>query len=78
MVSVTLHINGEKKTLPVEDDELLVDLLNRRLGLTGVKKSCGEGECGSCTVILDGKAVTSSILLAYARGCPSTDGVYYV
>lgn len=55
-------INGEKMELDVDPGMLLVDLLRKRLLLTGTKKGCGEGECGACTVIMNGKAVKSCIL----------------
>lgn len=55
-------INGEKMELDVDPGMLLVDLLRKRLLLTGTKKGCGEGECGACTVIMNGKAVKTCIL----------------
>ena len=64
MTLINLNINGRQKSLAVEEDDLLVDVLRTKLGLQGVKKACGEGECGSCTVILDGKAVNSCLVLA--------------
>ncbi|MHA1972312.1 MAG: (2Fe-2S)-binding protein [Candidatus Hodarchaeales archaeon] len=60
---INLTINGEKKTLMVEPHELLLDVL-RNEGYKGVKRGCKEGTCGTCTVLLDGKAVKSCILLA--------------
>lgn len=61
--SVELMINGEKYRVEVQAGELLVDTLRERLGLTGTKKGCGAGECGSCTIIMDGKAVSSCLVL---------------
>lgn len=64
MVTIHLTINGEPVTTEVRPDETLVSLIRRRLGLTGTKVSCSVGECGACTVILDGKAVKSCVTLA--------------
>jgi aerobic-type carbon monoxide dehydrogenase small subunit (CoxS/CutS family) len=64
-MSQILHvsINGMKKEIPIEPDELLLDVL-RREGHKGVKRGCEEGTCGTCTILLDGKAVKSCIMLA--------------
>lgn len=56
-------INNSKKEIPIEPDELLLDVL-RREGYKGVKKGCKEGTCGTCTIIFNGKAVKSCIMLA--------------
>ncbi|MGM0432701.1 MAG: (2Fe-2S)-binding protein [Spirochaetota bacterium] len=61
---ITIKVNGEFKTLQVEADEMLVDTLRERLQLTGTKVNCRQGECGACTVIMDGEAVTSCLILA--------------
>ena len=63
---IVLHINGQDYALEVEPDELLVDVLRDRLLLTGTKKGCGTGDCGACTVIMDGRPVTSCLVLAVA------------
>ncbi len=64
MITIQLTINGEKVTAEVRPEETLVSLLRKRLGMTGTKESCSVGECGACTVILNGKAVKSCVTLA--------------
>jgi len=59
MSTQTLTINGAKMPVEAPDDEILLSVLRNRLHLTGTKYGCGEGECGACTVLLDGKAVKS-------------------
>ena len=59
-----LTINGEAYELAVKPNTLLLDLLTGELGLTGAIRGCDSGSCGSCTVILDGKAVKSCSILA--------------
>jgi carbon-monoxide dehydrogenase small subunit len=61
---IKLIVNGEPLALEVPAKKLLIDLLREDLGLTGTKVGCGEGECGACTVLLNGKAVCSCLLLA--------------
>jgi carbon-monoxide dehydrogenase small subunit len=61
--SVSLSINGEKKTFATRPDEKLLDLL-RREGYKGTKYGCGQGTCGACTVIMDGRAVYACLLYA--------------
>ena len=64
-----LKVNGEDYTLEVEPHRTLLEVIRNDLGLTGTKLGCGGGECGACTVILDGKAVKSCLMLALdARG----------
>jgi carbon-monoxide dehydrogenase small subunit len=63
-VPLTLTVNGKQVTVQIGPDELLVDVLRDRLGLTGTKIGCNEGECGACTVIMDGKAVLSCLIPA--------------
>ncbi len=61
---ITLRVNGVKREILVSPNELLLNVLRDRLGLTGTKYGCGIGECGSCTVILDGKPALSCLTLA--------------
>lgn len=61
---VKLSVNGKSYTLQVEPSELLVDVLRNRLGLTGTKAGCREGECGACSVIMNGKLINSCIVPA--------------
>ncbi|MCS6843175.1 MAG: (2Fe-2S)-binding protein [Caldilineales bacterium] len=61
---VTLTINGERQEVAVEPWWTLLDVLREELGLTGAKKGCDRGDCGACTVLLDGKPVTSCMVLA--------------
>ena len=61
---VKLHVNGADYELALDTRTTLVDALRDHLGLTGVKKGCDEGECGACTVLLDGDAVASCTYLA--------------
>jgi len=61
---LTLSINGERHEVLTEPHRTLLDVLRVDLGLTGTKENCLEAECGVCTVLLDGRAVNSCILLA--------------
>ena len=69
-VDIRIQVNGEWHELSVNPGDRLVDVLRDRLDLTGTKEGCGEGECGACTVNLDGRAVLSCLMLAaQADGC---------
>ena len=63
-ISVRLRINGETYTLDIEPRVSLVDALREHLHLTGTKKGCNQGACGSCTVLCEGKRVLSCLCLA--------------
>jgi aerobic-type carbon monoxide dehydrogenase small subunit (CoxS/CutS family) len=63
-VEITLKVNGEEYELEIEPQRTLVEVLRETLGFTGTKKSCNEGECGACTVIMDGEPVASCLVLA--------------
>ena len=58
---ISFVLNGREVTARVEGHELLLDLLRRRLRHTGTKEGCGQGECGACTVLVDGRAVNACI-----------------
>lgn len=60
---INFTLNNKPTELLVDAKEILVDTLRDRLGLTGTKKACGTGDCGACTVLINGEAVRSCILL---------------
>ena len=69
-MKISLTINGEARELAVEPYRTLLDALRNESGLTGTKKGCDVGDCGACTVILDGKPVCSCLVLGVeAQGC---------
>ena len=61
---LSMTVNGESVEVAVEPSAMLLDVLRNELHLTGAKEACGRGECGACTVLLNGKAVTSCIMPA--------------
>jgi xanthine dehydrogenase YagT iron-sulfur-binding subunit len=68
--SITLHVNGERRTATSDVRSTLLDLLRERLHLTGTKKGCDHGLCGACTVSVDGERVVSCLTLAASiDGC---------
>ncbi|WP_179956879.1 (2Fe-2S)-binding protein [Amycolatopsis anabasis] len=84
MLSVT--VNDHPRDFPVDPRSTLVDALRGRLGLTGTKKGCDRGECGACTVLVDGRRVLSCMTLALAvhgkeittiEGLASDDGTLH-
>jgi carbon-monoxide dehydrogenase small subunit len=86
--NIKLRVNGTEYAVEVESKEFLVDVLREKLFLTGTKESCGVGDCGSCTVIMNGRAVASCLTLAVeAQGkeiltveglAPEVDGLHVI
>ena len=68
-MKIRLTVNGKQHECEVDAQTRLLDLLREDLALTGTKEGCGEGECGACTVLIDGRAVNSCLVLA-----PQVDG----
>jgi carbon-monoxide dehydrogenase small subunit len=67
---ITLHVNGDRYEVATEPWRTLNEVLREDLGLTGTKHGCGQGDCGACTVLLDGRSVLSCLTLAVsADGC---------
>jgi carbon-monoxide dehydrogenase small subunit len=64
LVEIVLNVNKINYNVAVEPQRTLVEVLRDTLGLTGTKKSCNEGECGACTVLMDGKPAASCLVLA--------------
>jgi aerobic-type carbon monoxide dehydrogenase small subunit (CoxS/CutS family) len=71
LAKIRLTINGQEKQVETDEDRPLLDVLREDLQLTGTKYGCGEGECGACTVLIEGKPVRSCITtIAEAQGKP--------
>ena len=64
MVDLHFKLNGEEISLSIKSNKRLLDLLREDLGLTGTKEGCAIGECGACTIIMNGNAVNSCLILA--------------
>jgi xanthine dehydrogenase YagT iron-sulfur-binding subunit len=67
MGEITLRVNGSPRSIIVDSRTSLLDLLRERLGLTGSKKGCDHGQCGACTVLIDGRRANSCLALAIAQ-----------
>lgn len=61
---IELMVNGESFEVIVRPNDLLVDVIRDKIGLTGTKKGCGAGDCGACTVLMEGKPILSCLTLA--------------
>ena len=64
MVKVIFSVNGKRVSVETSPTTTLLDILREGMGLTGTKEGCGKGECGACTVLMDGKPVTSCLVIA--------------
>ena len=64
LAPLSFHVNGEQQDLLIRPWHTLLEVLREKLGLTGTKRSCQEGQCGACTVLVDGKPVNSCLYLA--------------
>jgi carbon-monoxide dehydrogenase small subunit len=84
MSEVILNVNGTPHRVPVDDSTLLLDALRQRVGVTSVREGCGVGACGACTVLADGRSVSSCLAnarrydgaaLTTADGLPDDDPI---
>ena len=70
MLTIQLKVNGAFHSVQIDPAETLLHVLREKLDLTGTKEGCGEGDCGACTIVVDGKSVNSCIFPAIqADGC---------
>jgi xanthine dehydrogenase YagT iron-sulfur-binding subunit len=67
MTEIALRVNGEEHRLEIDVRTTLLDLLREQLGLTGSKKGCDHGQCGACTILLDGRRANACLALAVAH-----------
>jgi len=77
-MKIRFTLNGEEKEIEAASDRRVVDLLREDLGLTGTKEACGTGECGACTILVDGAARLSCLMLAIqleGRSITTIEGV---
>ena len=75
---ITTTINGDETEFLCDADESMLDVLRDRLGLTGAKEGCGTGDCGACSVVVDGRAVCACLMLgaeAQGRDIETIEGV---
>jgi carbon-monoxide dehydrogenase small subunit len=73
LLELSLTVNGKQETILVYPMQRLLDVLRHELGLTGTKEGCGEGECGSCSIVMNGKLVNSCLIpAAQAAGATLT------
>ncbi|MDR0497181.1 MAG: (2Fe-2S)-binding protein [Treponema sp.] len=63
-MKLNFEVNGRNVSIEVDASRRLLDILREDLGLTGTKEGCGEGECGACTILIDGKAIHSCLTVA--------------